>query len=97
MSWYNTFDSAFWITTITILTGSLGLALKFCLKSKCDHLDICFGCIKIDRNVVLEQEEEMKAMEMGIRQNSYMEQGTPELHLPPRQKLTNVEHNENTR
>jgi|LakMenE01Jun11ns_1017448.scaffolds.fasta_scaffold7267035_2 hypothetical protein len=52
--WYDTFDATFWITTITIVTGSVGLALKFCLKSKCDSVNCCWGGIMIHRNVEIE-------------------------------------------
>jgi len=73
MSWWIEFNSVFWITITTILTGSIGLAIKFCLKSKCDNVSCCWGGIVIHRNVEIEQEEEMKAMEMGIsRQDSIL-------------------------
>lgn len=52
--WYETFDSAFWITVITILTGCVGLCIKYCLKSKCDSVSCCWGGITIHRNVELE-------------------------------------------
>jgi hypothetical protein len=55
--WYNTFDSIFFITGLTIITGSIGLCLKFCLKSKCDNVNLCYGLIKIHRNVELEMED----------------------------------------
>lgn len=66
MSWWGEFNSVFWITITTILTGSLGLAIKVCLRSKCDNVNCCWGGIIIHRNVELEQEEEMKEMEMGL-------------------------------
>jgi hypothetical protein len=53
--WYNTFDSFFWITITTLLTGSIGLSLKFCLKSKCDNVNLCWGMIKVHRNTELEE------------------------------------------
>lgn len=52
--WYNTFDSIFFITSLTIITGSFGLCLKYSLKSKCDEVACCFGLITIHRNVELE-------------------------------------------
>lgn len=81
MPWWSEFNSAFWITLATILTGSIGLAIKFCLKSKCENISCCWGGLVIHRNVELEQEEEMKAMEMGItRQDS-------NLNTPPKIEL----------
>ena len=64
--WYTTFDAVFWITITTIITGSIGLALKYCLKSKCDNVSCCWGGLAIHRNIDAEKEEEMKAMELGI-------------------------------
>ncbi len=51
---WDIFNSAFWITITTLLTGSIALSLKYCLKSKCDEINCCFGLIKIHRNVELE-------------------------------------------
>ena len=81
MSWWNEFNSTFWITLATILTGSIGLAIKFCLKSKCDNVSCCWGGITIHRNVEIEQEEEMKAMEMGISRKD------SNLNTPPKLEL----------
>jgi hypothetical protein len=39
----------------TMLLGFCGLALRFCLKSKCEHCNICWGCLKIHRRVELEE------------------------------------------
>ena len=64
------FDSVFWITLTTIITGSIGLALKYCLKSKCDNVSCCWGGITIHRAVEIEQQEEMKEIELGINNNS---------------------------
>ena len=66
-SWMATYDGIFFITILTILTGFCGLAIKHCLKSKCENLNICCGLIKIERRVDLEVEEEMKQMELGER------------------------------
>jgi hypothetical protein len=54
---YDTFDSAFFITVISMIIGIVGLSIKYCLKSKCEHCNICFGLIKIDRRVELEENE----------------------------------------
>ena len=60
MTWYNEFDSVFWITLATLLTGSIALCVRYCLKSKCTNVRLCFGCIDIDRAVELEQNEEIE-------------------------------------
>lgn len=54
MAWYDTFDSVFWITMATIIAGSIGLCVRYSLKSKCDLVKICCGLIEIHRNVEIE-------------------------------------------
>ena len=54
MVWYLTFDSVFWITLAGIITGSLGLCVRYSLKSKCDLVKLCCGLVEIHRNVELE-------------------------------------------
>lgn len=60
MVWYSEFNSVFFITVITILTGSLALAFKFCLKSKCENFSCCFGMLSIERRVELEDDVELQ-------------------------------------
>jgi hypothetical protein len=59
--WYTEFDSVFWITVGTLLTGCIGLTVKYCLKSKCDFVKICWGIIEIHRNT----EQEIDELELG--------------------------------
>jgi hypothetical protein len=51
----STYDAFFVTTMTTMLLGFCGLALRFCLKSKCEHCNICWGCLKIHRRVELEE------------------------------------------
>jgi len=67
--WYEIFDSVFWITVLSILTGCIGLCIKYCLKSKCDNVKCCYGLVEIHRDIEAETEEEMKQMELGISRN----------------------------
>jgi hypothetical protein len=53
-SWTDDYDAVFWITLATILCGSLGLAMKLCMKSKCERLSLCCGLVDVERNVQLE-------------------------------------------
>lgn len=66
MSWTETYDGVFFISLATIIIGAFGLSVKYCLKSKCEHFNLCCGLIKIDRRVDLETQEEIRAMELGI-------------------------------
>lgn len=86
MAWYSTFDGVFFITLVTVLTTFTGLVLKYCLKSKCDDVSCCWGFLKINRNVNLEVEEEMKQMEMGVKRN----ESIISLDSPP--KIPSMEH-----
>jgi len=63
---WETFDAVFWITISTLVCGSFGLVVRYCLKSKCDNINICYGLINVHRDVKLEVEEEMKEIELGI-------------------------------
>ena len=68
-SWIETFDAVFWITISSLICGSFGLVVRYCLKSKCDNIDICCGLINVHRDVKLEVEQEIKEMELGIKED----------------------------
>jgi hypothetical protein len=54
MTWYQEFNSVFWITIGTLFTGSIALCVRYSLKSKCDLVKVCWGLLEIHRNVELE-------------------------------------------
>lgn len=60
-------DGVFFLSLATILAGSFGLAVRYCLRSKCEHFDICCGLLKIDRRVDLEVQEHIRELELGIQ------------------------------
>lgn len=68
MNWIDTFDAVFFVTIGTLLTGFFGLIVKYCLKSKCEHISLLWGCIKIDRRVDLEVQEELKELELAKKE-----------------------------
>jgi hypothetical protein len=72
-AWINTFDGVFFITISTLLFGCFGLSIRYCLKSKCDNINLCFGLITVHRNVELETQEEMRAMDMGVKDDESKE------------------------
>ena len=53
------FGDAFWLSVITMMLAGLGLCVKSCLSSKCSTTDICFGCLKIVRDVQVEEDIEL--------------------------------------
>jgi len=60
---YEGLDGVFFLTLGTMVFGFLGLSVRYCLKSKCDDCSICFGMIKIHRNVKVELQEEKLELE----------------------------------
>ena len=50
-------NAVFYISVITIFCTSFSLAVKFCYKSKCKHVDLC--CLKIVRDVDVEKQEDL--------------------------------------
>jgi len=69
-SWINTFDGIFFVTISTLVCGSFGLVVRYCLKSKCDEVNLCFGLIKIHRDIKAELELEEKEIEAGLDDDS---------------------------
>jgi hypothetical protein len=54
--WTQEYNGAFFLSLATMFFGFLGLTIKYCLKSKCEDINICG--IHIQRRVDLEVEEE---------------------------------------
>jgi len=67
--WIETFNAVFWITITTLFCGSFGLVVRYCLKSKCDNVNICFGLINVHRDVKLEVDLEEKELELGKKED----------------------------
>ena len=72
------FGGAFWITITGVILGFLGTMVTFCLKSKCKECDICFGAVKIVRDVEAENREEQMLLEKGINPFSLGKSGSRE-------------------
>lgn len=51
------FSESFYITVVGVLTTFLGLMIRYCLKSKCSNVNLCYGLININRDVDAEIEE----------------------------------------
>lgn len=66
MVWYDTFNSVFWLGILGAVAGVVGLCLRNCVKQKCATVELCFGLCKIQRDVLAETREEMRAMDLGI-------------------------------
>lgn len=47
----------------TLGSGILGLSIRYCFKSKCEDVTLCFGLIKIHRDT----EAEVQAQELELK------------------------------
>jgi hypothetical protein len=65
MSWINTFDSTFFLSVGSVLLAALGVASRYCFKSKCSEFSVCCGLLKIKRDVEAEVKEDLAELEMG--------------------------------
>jgi hypothetical protein len=66
-TWWDTFDAVFFITISTLVCGCGGLVLKYMLKSKCENVNFCFGCLVVKRDIKAEVEEELRELELGVK------------------------------
>ena len=53
-------DSYFWLSLATIFFGGLALTTRYMYKSKCSRVELC--CIKIERNIEVEEREDIEEM-----------------------------------
>jgi hypothetical protein len=52
--WFIEFNAVFFTGIATMVFTCFAIIIKTALASKCDNLNLCFGCIKIHRRVELE-------------------------------------------
>lgn len=64
-AWMQTYDAVFFVSIGTLVIGFLGLVIKYCLKSKCENVKLCYGAIEINRRVDLETQVEMHEIDIG--------------------------------
>lgn len=56
-------DAVFWVSIATITVGLIKYTISYCLKSKCSDFSICFGLLKIKRDVAIERDIEIAELE----------------------------------
>jgi hypothetical protein len=61
-------DAVFWVSLATITAGLIKFTITYCLKSKCSDFSICFGLLKIKRDVNVEKEIEISQMEHPVEE-----------------------------
>ncbi len=64
MSWYQTFDAAFWLTLSGMVFGFLGVVVNLFFKSKCKNCTFCG--MKIERDIAAEIEEQKLDIENDV-------------------------------
>ena len=57
-------NAYFYISALTIIMGGIGLMIRYSYKSKCSEVELC--CIKIKRNIEVEEHEDMEEMKHPI-------------------------------
>ena len=77
MSWIQEFNGIFFLSLATILAGSFGVAIRYCLKSKCEDFSLCYGLLRVERRVDLETQVDMRALELGIKDNDEVSSQVP--------------------
>lgn len=63
-------DPVLSIAILTVCAGAFGILVRYTFRSKCEHLSLCCGLVKVDRNVLAENEEEKMEIENGIKQDT---------------------------
>jgi len=63
------FDSVFWISLSSMIIAAFGLGLKYCLRSRCDNINLCYGLVQVHRNVELEDREINIPIDNNFNQN----------------------------
>ena len=61
-------DAVFFVSIATITAGLIKFTITYCLKSKCSDFSICFGLLKIKRDVEVERDIEISQMEHPVEE-----------------------------
>jgi hypothetical protein len=75
MSWTSVYDGVFFLSLATIIAGSFGLSVRYCLRSKCEHFKLCWGIVDIDRRVDLETTIDLKEIETNKHDHAEEKKG----------------------
>ena len=64
-------NGMFYLSVITLICGSFGLAIRYCYRSKCKECECCG--FKIKRDVDIEKEEDFMTANMVTSKSQTME------------------------
>jgi hypothetical protein len=60
------FNATFWLSISAMLLTFVGSLTVVCLKSKCKNCNLCYGLIKVERDIEGELEDEKMILENGL-------------------------------
>lgn len=68
MTWYDEFNSVFFITILSLSLGSIAMCVRYGLKSKCENVKCnCLGMsLFIHRNVHVEEDIELRMPNQSV-------------------------------
>ena len=75
----NDTDILFFITCISVGVGIIHYAVKNCYRSKCSNVNICWGCVEIDRSIADEIQDHENDLEHNPRSSDETSQPSPTL------------------
>lgn len=61
--WFETFDSAFFLSLTTIILACVTVVIRSIYKSKCENFSCCWGLLGVQRNVGLELQEDLAVLQ----------------------------------
>ena len=74
-------DAVFWVSIATITVGLFKYVVSYMLKSKCSDFSLCWGAIKIKRDITIERDIEIATINAG-RPTESDEKAEEELPMP---------------
>jgi hypothetical protein len=86
------FGGTFWITISGMTLGFLATAGIYCLKAKCNQVSLCWGLIKVKRDVNAEVRENTEEMEHGMNPYQFQTQN----YIPTNTSTSNPPTNQPT-
>lgn len=57
MTWYQTFNDAFFLTLAGVIFGFGGMVVQSVVKSRCKECSICWGMFRCQRSVEVDLDE----------------------------------------
>ena len=60
MNVWDNFNSVFFLSLATTILTFCGVAFSYCYKSKCKECSICFGIVRVQRDVEIEFKEDIE-------------------------------------